>query len=152
MLEGATMALYVTVVLLAALVVLKGGTDVSDQELAELVWGTTVGLALAHLFAFRISSRLVRGVSFDRNDLAVAGAQLGGAAAVAALCTIPIIVLPEGSADDAIRIMLGLLMGIGGYASGRSGGASHFRSLLLGVAAFSAGVLVALVKNGLVQH
>ena len=152
MLESATMALYVTVVLLAALVVLKSGPEVSDLELAELVWGTTIGLALAHLFAFRISSRLIRGVSFDRHDLVVASAQLGGAAAVAALCTIPILLLPDGSADEAIRIMLGMLMGIGGYASGRTGGASHSRSLVLGVLAFAAGASVALLKNGLAHH
>ncbi|MFO7590132.1 MAG: hypothetical protein R6X23_04445 [Acidimicrobiia bacterium] len=46
---------------------------------------STIGLALAHFFAFRMSSRLVRGSSFHRHDLDLAVAQIGGAVSVALL-------------------------------------------------------------------
>jgi len=151
-LEGATMALYVAVVLLASLVVLKDNRNANDVDLVELIWGTTLGLALAHFFAFRISSRLVRRTSFDRHDMRMALAQLGGAAAVALLCTIPVVLLPADSEDDAIRLVLGLLLGIAGYAAGRGGGGSRLRSLALGAATFAIGVSVALLKNALVGH
>jgi tetrahydromethanopterin S-methyltransferase subunit B len=53
------MALYVTVCLLAALTALQNVVAVSGRVLG-LVWGTTIGLALAHLFAFELPAALFR--------------------------------------------------------------------------------------------
>jgi hypothetical protein len=50
--EAWTMALYVTICLLAALTALENVVAVPGQVFG-LVWGTTIGLALAHLFAFQ---------------------------------------------------------------------------------------------------
>jgi hypothetical protein len=55
--EAWTMALYVAVCLIAALTALESVTAVPGHILG-LVWGTTVGLAVAHVFAFRIAGRL----------------------------------------------------------------------------------------------
>jgi hypothetical protein len=52
------MALYVAICLIAALTALENVTAVPGHILG-LVWGTTVGLALAHVFAFRVAGRLV---------------------------------------------------------------------------------------------
>src|SRR5690349_9393692 len=109
-LEASTMVLYVSVVLLAALVAIKNSAASGDPKLLELIWGTTLGLALAHFFAFRMSSRLIRGTAFYRGDLQIALAQVGGAAAVAGLCTIPVVALPTSSEDDVVRLLLGLLL------------------------------------------
>ena len=57
--EGFTMALYVSVCLLAALTGLPDDADRHTLDVLGIVWGTTIGLALAHLFAFRLSARLV---------------------------------------------------------------------------------------------
>ena len=62
--EGITMVLYVAVVLLATLSALPAGHDPADAEmhgpvggeLLAIVWGTTVGLALAHWFAFHVAT------------------------------------------------------------------------------------------------
>ena len=53
------MSLYVAIVLLAALMVVPDSSGHGDVQVLGLVWGTTIGLALAHLFAFRVSARLV---------------------------------------------------------------------------------------------
>jgi hypothetical protein len=151
-LEASTMALYVSVVLLAALVALEDDADIPDAEMLGLIWGTTLGLALAHFFAFRMSSRLVRGSTFHRRDLVVARAQAAGAVAVAALCTIPVLLLPNASEYDVVRLELGLLLGLAGYASGRTGGASRLRSLVMGAVTLVLGIGVALVKNALLGH
>ena len=74
------MALYVSIILLGALVTVGSGT--ANRELLSIIWGTTIGLALAHFFAFRIASRLHRGFAAHRGDLVIAYAQAGGAAAV----------------------------------------------------------------------
>ena len=151
-LEASTMALYVSVVLLAALVALRDATDTDQTELLQLIWGTTLGLALAHFYAFRVSSRLIRGRPFDRGDLRSALAQLVGASAVAVLCTIPVALLPSPTEDDMVRLWIGLLLGVAGYTSGRAGGASRPRSLVLGAVVLAVGVTVALVKNALAGH
>ena len=146
------MALYVSVVLLATLVALRDTAHSSQTQLLTVIWGTTLGLALAHLYAFRVSSRLVRGRAFHRGDLENALAQLGGAAIVALLCTIPVVVLPSTSEGNVVRLLLGLLLGVAGYSSGRTGGASRSRSFILGAAVLAVGIAVALVKNGLSGH
>jgi hypothetical protein len=151
-LESSTMVLYVSVVLLAALVAIDTSGDMSDAELLGLIWGTTLGLALAHFFAFRVSSHLVRGSRFHRRDAELAVAQLGGAVAVAVLCSIPVVLFSRASEYDVVRLELALLLGIAGYASGRTGGASRSRSLATGAVVLVLGVTVALVKNMLAGH
>ena len=151
-LEASTMALYVSVVLLATLAAIHNTTNPHAVNLLEIIWATTVGLALAHFFAFRVASRLVRGTAFHRHDLHVAFAQLGGALAVAVVSSIPVVLLPPSSENDVVRLLLGLLMGIAGYASGRTGAASRPRSLALGALTLVLGVTVALIKNSLGGH
>jgi hypothetical protein len=151
-LEASTMALYVSIVLLATLAAIDDTSDPSDVRLLEVIWGTTLGLALAHFFAFRISSRLVRGSSFHRHDVRIACAQLGGAVGVALLCSIPVVLLAPHSENDVTRLLLALLLGVAGYAAGRSGAASRPRSLLMGGVALVIGISVALIKNALVGH
>ena len=123
-LEASTMALYVSVVLLATLAAIDDTSNPSDVKLVEVIWGTTLGLALVHFFAFRVSSRLVRGTSFHRHDLHVAFTSLGGALAVAVACSIPVIMLPPNTENDVTRYLLALVLGIAGYVSGRTGAES----------------------------
>src|SRR3712207_7586974 len=56
--ESYTMALYVAICLLAALLALPD-TITARSHLIGLIWGVTIGLAAAHWFAFRVSARLV---------------------------------------------------------------------------------------------
>ena len=125
--EGCTMALYVAVCLLAGL------TVASDQHVEELnvvavVWGTTLGLAIAHWFAFRMSSRLAAGGRVRRRDVEVSAAQLGGAAAVGVLATIPVVLFSESNELDAVRLVLAGFVGVVGFTVARSSGASKPRA------------------------
>ncbi|MGH8870512.1 MAG: hypothetical protein ACRDWS_00840 [Acidimicrobiia bacterium] len=54
--EVYTMAFYVSICLLAALAAVG---DTTQVEVVKIVGGTTVGLALVHWFAFRVSARPV---------------------------------------------------------------------------------------------
>ena len=87
------MALYVAICLLAALIALPD-KDAQHAHALQIIWGVTVGLALAHWFAFRVSARLVGSGSVRPHDAESAGAQLAGAAGVALLASIPVIVFP----------------------------------------------------------
>ena len=82
------MALYVSVCLIAALAALENVTFVPGHILG-LVWGTSVGLAVAHVFAFRIAGRLVHGGDLPRADRIISVVQLAAAAAVAAIYHCP---------------------------------------------------------------
>jgi hypothetical protein len=79
--EAYRMALYVVICLLAAFAALPE-TDAHAHVMA-IVWGITLGLAVAHWFAFRVSARMVGAGSIRPHDLESAGAQLAGAAGVA---------------------------------------------------------------------
>ena len=84
------MALYVAVCLIAALTALENVTAVPGDILG-LVWGTTVGLALAHVFAFRVAGRLVHDGVLPKADRIVSVVQLVGAAAVAVVVSVPVL-------------------------------------------------------------
>lgn len=149
--EACTMALYIAICLLAAL------TVASDHQLGEvnvlaLVWGTTLGLAVAHWFAFRLSARLVGSGALRRIDVEVSAAQLVGAAAVAVLATIPVVLFPESSELDAVRFVLAGFIAVVGYAVARTSGASARRAVLYATGTLAVGLAIAVLKNTLVGH
>ena len=150
--EGYTMALYVTICLLAALTAVSEDVRAGHTQVLTLMWGTTVGLALAHWFAFRMSAQLVTGGSFDAHDVRLSLAQLAGAAAVAALVTVPVLLLPASAELDAARILLGLVLGGVGWEVARRNGASTWRAAVYAGLTLAAGLAVALVKNVVSGH
>lgn len=150
--EAYTMALYVSVCLLAALTAVEERADAGHVDVLVLVWGTTVGLALAHWFAFRLSARLVAAGTMPRREAAIAGAQVAGALAVAALATVPVIVLPATAELDVVRLVLAGFVAAVAVAVARSGGASMARSLVYAVAVLVAAATIALLKNVLGGH
>ena len=146
------MALYVAICLLAALSLVSehGGTDQADTF--KLVWGTTLGLALAHWFAFRVSSRLVAAGSVRRQDAAAAGAQLAGAAAVALLATVPVLLFPDSAELDVVRLVLAAIIALVGYAVARGAGATPARSIVYAASILVVASAVAVLKNVLAGH
>ena len=150
--EAFTMALYVAICLLAALSVVSQHGETNEADTFKIVWGTTLGLAVAHWFAFRVSSRLVAAGSVRRQDAAAAGAQLAGAAAVALLATIPVLLFPNSAELDVVRLVLAALIALVGYAVARGGGATTARSIAYAVSILLLATAVALIKNVLAGH
>jgi hypothetical protein len=146
------MALYVAVCLLAALTAVSERADRSHVDVLAIVWGTTVGLALAHWFAFRLSARLVAAGALARREAAIGGAQVGGALAVALLATVPVLVLPATAELDVVRLVLAGFVTAVAVAVARSSGASTVRSLVYAAVVLAAAVTVAVVKNILSGH
>src|SRR3712207_9185470 len=103
--ESYTMALYVAICLLAALLALPD-TIAARSHLIGLVWGVTIGLAAAHWFAFRVAARLVGAGTIRPHDIKSAGVQLLGAAVVAVLASIPIVLLPVSVEYQAVEYEL----------------------------------------------
>jgi hypothetical protein len=146
--EVFTMALYDSIVLLAASVAFH--STISEGQVLELVWGTTIGLTIAHLFAYRIATSIHR--PFSGDDKRIAGAQLLGSLAVAVVCTIPVIVLPTEHELDALRYTIATLLGLCGYLASRSSGASRGRAILMGGVVAIVGFGVAILKYAIGSH
>lgn len=149
--EAVTMSLYVAICLLAAL------TAVSDEvldhdDIVGIIWGSTLGLALAHWFAFQISARLAGSGTMSRHDAESALAQLAGAAAVAVLVTVPVLLVERSAAFGVARFVLAAFVGSLGYVVARSSGASRQRSSLYGGTVLVLAAVVVLVKNTLTGY
>jgi hypothetical protein len=150
--EACTMALYVAICLLGVLTAVVERADAGHVSVVALVWGTTIGLALAHWFAFRVSARLVARGRFGRHDAATAGAQLAGAAAVAVIATLPVAILPATAELDVARLLLAAFIAGVGFAVARAGGAGTTRSAAYATSILALAATIAVVKNVLSGH
>jgi hypothetical protein len=150
--EASVMGLYVAVCLLAALIALGENADHGHVRAFGLVWGTTMGLALAHAFAFRLSARLGAGGELTREDAQIVLAQLAGATFVATIATVPVVLFGSTAEFDVARTVLSIFIGAVGYAVGRLSGAGQMRSIVYGGAVLALAVVVALMKNVLSGH
>lgn len=150
--EAATMALYVAVCLLATLSAIADRSDAGHADVFAVIWGTTVGLALAHWFAFRLSARLVAAGRLRGSEAEIAGAQLAGAAATALLATAPVVVVPDAAELDVVRLLLAGFVTAIGFVVARSGGAGRGRATVYAGAILVITVTIAVLKNVLSGH
>jgi hypothetical protein len=154
------MALYVSIVLLATLAALPVGPDEGHEpvrgpvgiELIAILWGTTVGLALAHSFAFVVATHGLGGGRLRGHDLKEATAEVAGAAFVAAVASVPVLLLSEETEQQVVPFVLALIIGVVGYLVERYNGRTRLASLVFGVVTLVVGLLAAAAKNLLSGH
>lgn len=92
--EGVTMALYVSLSLLAVMLALPRDVGASASESpAMVIFLTAVGLILAHQLAYRLSTRLAHEGQLHPEHLDILGAQLVGGLAVTVVAVVPLIVV-----------------------------------------------------------
>jgi hypothetical protein len=149
--EGWTMALYVAICLIAALTALETVTAVPGHILG-LVWGTTVGLALAHVFAFRIAGRLVHDGELPKADRVISMVQLASAAAVACLVSVPVLLAPTVSELNWARYTCAGIIGVVGYLAARGAERGQVRAVLFGLGVLVVAVAIAALKHALAGH
>lgn len=148
--EAVTMALYLSLSLLAVLFALPTKTAAQGDPVT-LVLMTAVGLLVAHLLAFAISSRLVSQGQLDDTYRRAATAQLAAGAFVVILVTAPMILFDT---PTSLRVAEGLLLvliaGVG-FEAARQANASVFRALMyVAVVIVAAGAV--LVVKALAGH
>ena len=145
--EGLTMALYVSVVILTALVALPQQDEPSDDVVAvSAAWGGAAALAVAHVFAFGLAARVVHGVRPAAAERRVALAQLAGALAVAALVTPPMLVASTERRFDLVLWLLAAFVTASGYLAARRSGATPLRALLAASGVLLIGAVVVALK------
>jgi hypothetical protein len=149
--EAWTMALYVAVCLIAGLTALESVVAVPGRVLG-LVWGTTVGLALAHVFAFRIAGRLVHDGRLPKSDQIAGAVQVGGATAVAVLVSLPVLIAPPASELDWARYTCAGIIGVVGYEVARGAERGRVRAALFGLGVLAVALVIAALKHRLASH
>jgi hypothetical protein len=157
--EAITMVLYVSVIEIAELATIPEEhfahgrvTGAVGGQLLAILWGTAVGLALAHWFAFQFAAPLLRGERPTRRAAVIGLAQVGGAAFVAAVSSFPVLFLSDVRAQETTGDVPAVLIGVVAYVIARIAGRPRVAACLYGVTALALGVLVALVKTILVAH
>lgn len=148
--EAVTMALYLSLSLLAVLLAIPTGGATAEDPVG-LLFLTAVGLLVAHLLAFAISSRLVSRGLMDSEARLIAFAQVVGGIIVVVLVMIPMILF---DAPTSIQVAEGLLLAFvagNGYLAARQADISVLRSWLY-VASVVVSVVIVLGLKAAVGH
>ncbi len=153
------MVLYVSIVLLAELDALPADYAVSNEgsprpgpPLLVVVWGTAVGLAVAHWLAFQVASVWYSGGKVVKEDLERAAAQIAGALIVATATTVPILLADSASEVRAAAFAPASLLGAAGYFTARAARRSGLQSALAGLLVLALGMGAAVLKSLLGSH
>lgn len=145
------MALYVCIVLAAEFVAVSD-LAVDEPSTIGVIWGTAIGVALAHVFAFNLAARLFAGGRVPAETRRAAWSQLAAAAAVSAILTLPFLLLSLEPAVEASGFLLAALIGATAYVASREAGAGRVRSVVDGLVVLAIAMAVVSVKVGLSGH
>lgn len=143
--EAVTMALYVTLVLAAEFAAL-GHEPTSVPVTLGAIWGTTVGLTVIHVFAFGMAARLVAGGRLPDEGRVAAVLQVVASLSIAALVSLPFLVLPIAVATEAAGWLTVVILGATAYAMSRTAGGSHGRSVITAIVVLGLASLLVTLK------
>ena len=147
--ESITMGLYITISLLAVLS--STPHDGATNAALPLVWGTTLGLVMAHWFAFRLTARLFAGEQLSGHDRRTMVGQAFAGVAVAGLASIPLL-LHHNAGPALTRGMLAGLIGVFAFGTARHHGGSHAHAVVYALAVLAIALAVAAGKYLLTGH
>lgn len=141
------MGFYVAVALIATLT--TTGNDHAPHSQAGVigvVWGTTVGLALAHWFAVLLSARVVKDPDLHHTPAEMLFSQLVMAVGVATVATLVILVLSPDLERFGARLTAALFIaGLVAFES-RAQGRTWGRAVTYGLVALAVGLVIAAFK------
>jgi hypothetical protein len=144
--EVTTVAFYVSVTLAAELA--AASSDDSKAILIGTLWGTAVGLALAHWYAQTITAAIARG-AFRRSDAVEGLREIGAAAGVAFVLTLPFLVFETPAALIVSRWGVVIGTSLIALALARSAGARWTRAFVEAAIVFAIGVAIVETKAAL---
>lgn len=141
-------ALYVALVLLAALVALPRNRLPSDHAVMATLFGTAAGLVLAHFVAFRLAAHFTAEAGrAEAPIIQEAAAGMTGGLLVAVIAGIPYLIFDGDDALFASLVALATLPAVMGGAIARLRGRSRTQSLLAAAAALVVAMIVVFVKD-----
>lgn len=144
--EVTVVAFYVSVTLAAELA--AASSDDSKVVVVGAVWGTAIGLALAHWYAQTITAAIGRG-AFHKTDAVEGLREIGAAAAVALVLTVPFVLFATPTALALSRWGVVIGTSLIALALARTAGAGWTRAFLEAAVVFVIGVAVIETKAAL---
>jgi hypothetical protein len=144
--EVTTVAFYVSVTLAAELA--AASPDDSKAILIAALWGTAVGLALAHWYAQTITAAIARG-ALRKTDAAEGFREIGAAVGVAFVLTVPFVLFATPTALVLSRWSVVIGTSCIALALARSAGAGWTRAFVEAAIVFVIGVAVIETKAAL---
>jgi hypothetical protein len=140
-------ALYMALVLLAALVALPLEQLPDDDVLVLTLLGTAIGLVLAHWLAFRLAAHLTeQGGVWAGSAAQEAGAQIAGGVAVALVASAPFVVLDGAEALRVALLLLAAMPAATGMAIARLRGRSWLTTAIASGLVFVMAVAIVEIK------
>jgi hypothetical protein len=147
--ESITMGLYITISLLAVLSAQPHGRE--TPAVLTVVWGTTLGLTLAHWLAFQLTARLFAGTRLPSHERSTMLGQALAALGVACLASVPLLL--DANAGPALsRGVLAGLVGLFAFGAARRHGGSVGRATVYALVVVAIALAVAIGKYLLTGH
>src|SRR3954451_23117599 len=148
--EADMMAFYLAITLLVALSVTRDSAPPPMPELLLIIWGTTLGLAVAPWFAFGLSAYLVEDPGLHHSPGEMLFSQLVMAVALAVVASIAVLVVPLVQEELASgRVAVAVFVGALVVVESRARGHRLPRALALGAVALGLAIAVTVVKLAL---
>ena len=110
------------------------------------IWGSAIGLAAAHFFAFELSAQLIASGRQRRVEWVLGASQLVAAFAVAVVASIPVLVLNSESSHEVAEGLLALIIGGTSFATARRSGVGIGRVVFFTAAMLLVAGLIILFK------
>lgn len=140
------MGFYVAVALIAALTVGSDRAEHTQLGVLGIVWGTTVGLAVAHWFAMALSARIVDDPGLHHSPREMLVPQLLMAAGIAIVASVIVLVLSADLERFGARTAAAIFIaGLVGFEM-RASGSSRRSAAGYGLIALVVGVAIATLK------
>lgn len=140
------MGFYVAIALLAALTAGNDHTAHTQLDVLKVVWGTTIGLGLAHWFAITVSARLVRDPDMHHTPMELLLSQMAMGVILAVVATFIVMVLPDDLERLGARLAAALSIGVIVEIESLAGGSSTRTAIGRGALALVVAMLVATIK------
>lgn len=144
--EADMMGFYVAIALLAALTAGNDHTAHTQLDVLKVVWGTTIGLGLAHWFAITVSARLVRDPDMHHTPMELLLSQMAMGVILAVVATFIVMVLPDDLERLGARLAAALSIGVIVEIESLAGGSSTRTAIGRGALALVVAMLVATIK------
>jgi hypothetical protein len=144
--EADMMGFYLAIALLAALTAGNDHTAHTQLDVLKVVWGTTVGLGLAHWFAITVSARLVRDPDMHHTPLELLYSQMAMGTLLAVVATLIVIILPDDFERLGVRLAAALSIGVIVEIESRAGGSTVRTAVLRGALALVVAFIIATIK------
>ena len=150
--EAAAMVLYVSILLLAALVAMPDDYGTDLHLMLAIIWGTTAGTALAHAFAFQVVALGIASGRFRADDAKEIGLQVAAAMGVALLSTLVLVIVPGSKDVRWAAFVPAVMIGVGGYYAARARTGSRLLALAGTFVILAAGLGLAVFKAVVLAH